>query len=60
MVCVPADPKPWWIALGTTYTNVMEPPGSSAYVDDLSLTATIPDTTPPTTTVSGWAGRGWL
>ena len=47
-----------WIALGTSVL-----PGAlyseGAYVDDLSLTATIPDTTPPTTTATGAVSGRW-
>jgi hypothetical protein len=47
-----------WIALGTTaYAGAMYSEG--AYVDDLTLTATIPDTTPPTTTASGATNGAW-
>lgn len=47
-----------WIALGTSVL-----PGAlyseGAYVDDLSLTATIPDTAPPTTTATGAVDGRW-
>ena len=47
-----------WIALGTTaYAGALYSEG--AYVDDLSLTATIPDTTPPTTTATGAVNGRW-
>ena len=43
-----------WIALQTTVSSVFSGYSDGAYVDDLSLTATIPDMTPPTTTASGY------
>ena len=47
-----------WIALGTSVL-----PGAlyseGAYVDDLSLTATIPDSVPPTTTATGAVNGRW-
>ena len=47
-----------WIALGTTaYAGALYSEG--AYVDDLSLTATVPDTTPPTTTATGAVNGRW-
>jgi hypothetical protein len=47
-----------WIALGTTaYAGALYSEG--AYVDDLSLTATIPDATPPTTTATGAVNGKW-
>ena len=46
------------IAIGTTaYAGALYSEG--AYVDDLSLTATVPDTTPPTTTASGAVNGKW-
>ena len=41
-----------WLALQTT-TNPGSGYSAGAYVDDLTLTAAIPDSTPPVTTVSG-------
>ena len=41
-----------WIAFSSSNTNVTATP-TDAYIDDISLTATILDTTPPVTTVSG-------
>ena len=47
-----------WIALGTTaYASALYSEG--AYVDDLSLTATVPDAVPPTTTATGAVNGGW-
>ena len=47
------DPQVW-IALSSSVTSpTWANSTEGSYVDDLSLTATIPDTTPPTTTVSG-------
>jgi hypothetical protein len=47
-----------WIALGTSvFAGALYSEG--AYVDDLTLTATIPDTTPPTTTATGAKNGTW-
>lgn len=46
------------IAIGTTtYAGALYSEG--AYVDDLSLTATVPDTVPPTTTATGAVKGRW-
>jgi hypothetical protein len=42
-----------WIALQTTVSSVMSGYSAGAYVDGLTLTATIPDSTPPVTTAAG-------
>ena len=43
-----------WIALQTTVTSASSGYAGGAWVDDLSLSATIPDTTAPTTTAAGF------
>jgi hypothetical protein len=47
-----------WIAFTTTQWNAMAY-SQGAYVDDLTLTATIADTAPPTTTASGALTGRW-
>lgn len=42
-----------WLALQTTVTSALSGYSGGAFVDELSVTATIPDLTPPVTTVSG-------
>ena len=47
-----------WIGFKTTQWNASAY-SEGAYVDDLSLTATVPDTTPPTTTATGAVNGRW-
>lgn len=48
-----------WLAFMTTQWTALASYSEGAYVDDLTVTATVPDTTPPTTTASGVVNGRW-
>ena len=48
-----------WFAFSTAQSSVFATYSQGAYVDDLTLTATVPDTTPPTTTATGAVDGRW-
>lgn len=48
-----------WLAFSTSQSSIFATTSSGAYVDDLSLTATVPDAVAPTTTATGAVNGRW-